>query len=173
MSFATLLIHHIYFHISLFWLICDRGKQESGGDLAAITIQRGREHGIPGYNQFRELCGLPKAQSFEELVSELYIDVIIIKAIPFYFKPWHLCYRTNYFVIKLFTRILTSSKKFTALSTILTSTLAACTKNMFKEPWWDRRLSVSSLTNSRGRKMVTVFSTMSGVFRVRLPLVSY
>jgi peroxidase len=46
--------------------------------LIAITIQRGREHGIPGYNQFREFCGIPKAQSFDELIAEFDQEVIII-----------------------------------------------------------------------------------------------
>jgi peroxidase len=43
--------------------------------LIAITIQRGREHGIPGYNQFREFCGIPKVQSFDELISEFFQEV--------------------------------------------------------------------------------------------------
>ena len=53
----------------------DRGNKPTGGDLIAITIQRGREHGIPSYNKFREFCGLPKAKTFEELSTEVYIDV--------------------------------------------------------------------------------------------------
>lgn len=43
--------------------------------MVAITLQRGREHGIPSYNEFRQFCGLRKAQSFEDLVTEMYIDV--------------------------------------------------------------------------------------------------
>ncbi|XP_032796761.2 peroxidase [Daphnia magna] len=46
------------------------GQKKSGGDLVAIAIQRGREHGIPSYNEFREFCGMPKVQSFDELIDE-------------------------------------------------------------------------------------------------------
>ncbi|EFX83748.1 hypothetical protein DAPPUDRAFT_47883, partial [Daphnia pulex] len=56
------------------------GKEKSGGDLVAITIQRSREHGIPSYNQFREYCGMKKVQSFDELITEfLQKDIDILK----------------------------------------------------------------------------------------------
>lgn len=38
-----------------------------GMDLVTVNIQRGRDHGIPGYNFFRQACGLTKIQSFRQL----------------------------------------------------------------------------------------------------------
>ncbi|CAH1983084.1 unnamed protein product [Acanthoscelides obtectus] len=37
-----------------------------GYDQLSLDIARGRDHGLPGYNQFRELCGYPLATSFED-----------------------------------------------------------------------------------------------------------
>ena len=42
-------------------------KAEFGLDLASINLQRGRDQGLPGYNLFREWCGLPRAETFEQL----------------------------------------------------------------------------------------------------------
>jgi len=38
-----------------------------GMDLVTINIQRGRDHGIPGYNFFRQACGLTRLSSFQQL----------------------------------------------------------------------------------------------------------
>ena len=35
--------------------------------MAAQIIQHGRDHGVPGYVKWREFCGLPAVQSFEQL----------------------------------------------------------------------------------------------------------
>ena len=49
------------------------GKQKPGTglDLVAVNIQRGRDHGIPGYNEMRETCGLGKATKFSEFGKEM------------------------------------------------------------------------------------------------------
>ena len=50
-------------------------KRFTGGlDLVALNIQRGRDHGIAGYNSYRELCGVGKARDFEDLVDYMTQD---------------------------------------------------------------------------------------------------
>lgn len=44
--------------------------EETGFDLIALNIQRGRDHVLPSYNQIRRLFGLKKVTSFKQITSK-------------------------------------------------------------------------------------------------------
>jgi len=44
-------------------------------DLAALNLQRGRDHGIPTYNDIRKKCGIKKALVWEDFDREIPLEV--------------------------------------------------------------------------------------------------
>ncbi|XP_007956199.1 lactoperoxidase [Orycteropus afer afer] len=58
-----------------------------GHDLAAINIHRGRDHGLPGYNSWREFCGLAQPKTLEELDTVLKNKMLAKKLLDLYGTP--------------------------------------------------------------------------------------
>ncbi|XP_039750758.1 peroxidase-like [Pararge aegeria] len=47
-----------------------------GLDVMAVDIQRGRDHGLPGYAHYRALCGLPLPTTFAQLTDVISQEVV-------------------------------------------------------------------------------------------------
>ncbi len=56
------------------------GPPGAGGlDLAALDIQRGRDHGVPNYNSLRTSYGLPRVASFAQITSNPTIQAKLLQ----------------------------------------------------------------------------------------------
>ncbi|KAJ8735975.1 hypothetical protein PYW08_006631 [Mythimna loreyi] len=52
------------------------GELQSASDLPAIDIQRGRDQGLPPYNEYRKICGMPVAHKFKDFEDTMYPDKV-------------------------------------------------------------------------------------------------
>ena len=59
-TFAVGIMHHLF-----------ERERLPGLNLIALNIQRGRDHGLPGYNDFRRYCKLTDARTFDHTANEI------------------------------------------------------------------------------------------------------
>ncbi|XP_051780693.1 thyroid peroxidase [Erpetoichthys calabaricus] len=56
-------------------------------DLASLNLQRGRDHGLPGYNDWREFCGLHRLNTEGDLSTAISNANLIKKLLEIYKHP--------------------------------------------------------------------------------------
>ncbi|KAM9360665.1 uncharacterized protein ABDE67_001280 [Symphorus nematophorus] len=56
-------------------------------DLASLNLQRGRDHGLPGYNKWRKFCGLSEPRNLAELARVLNNTDLAKKLLDLYGTP--------------------------------------------------------------------------------------
>ncbi|XP_043997944.1 thyroid peroxidase isoform X2 [Gambusia affinis] len=56
-------------------------------DLAALNLQRGRDHGLPGYNDWRDFCGLKRIVTLDDLAEVVRDRRVAEKILHLYQHP--------------------------------------------------------------------------------------
>uniref|UniRef100_A0A8D2IIV4 Thyroid peroxidase n=1 Tax=Varanus komodoensis TaxID=61221 RepID=A0A8D2IIV4_VARKO len=56
-------------------------------DLASLDLQRGRDHGLPGYNDWREFCDLPRLRTESDFITVMENRTVVRKIMDLYRNP--------------------------------------------------------------------------------------
>ncbi|XP_060770521.1 thyroid peroxidase isoform X6 [Neoarius graeffei] len=73
--------------------LTERLFQAHGGlplDLGALNLQRGRDHGLPGYGAWREFCGLSVPANESDLIEILENGGLVRKLLALYGTVWNI-----------------------------------------------------------------------------------
>lgn len=99
-------------------------------DLAAMNVQRSRDHGIPGYNEWRKFCNLSDAQTFDDLRKEISSSLVREKLKKLYGHPGKIIRTYNKYIYCPCQLLISSIVKPAVLALIFelgsTSTFLVC-----------------------------------------------
>ncbi len=77
-------------HHRLFETVNAQGETRRN-DLIAINICRGREHGLQGYNAYRQFCGLKRANQFQDFADTMSFESAQkLQMIYKYYTDWRI-----------------------------------------------------------------------------------
>ena len=107
-----------------------------GLDLVALNIQRGRDHGLPGYTEYRKICSVGTGSSFEELSSNISPKVIN-------FHCWYIRVQITFYLFRIFNYYV----EFTNLLMILIHMLVCFWKIQLQVHWLEKHSYVLLETN--------------------------
>lgn len=74
----------VYFNKDVTQKLFQQKKGVCGLDLVSLNIQRGRDHGLPPYIEWRQVCNLGKPESFSDLEGE--VDQVTLKRLSQIYK---------------------------------------------------------------------------------------
>ncbi|CAF0854951.1 unnamed protein product [Didymodactylos carnosus] len=99
-NFVDQIRHH------LFETITNTKADTKRFDLPAMNINRARDHGINGYNAYREWCGFKRAQNFQQFLNFVNVEEIedLKTTYPYVFcKIFHLnkVYENDSFIVDI------------------------------------------------------------------------
>lgn len=68
----------VYFNKEITKKLFKQKEEELCGlDLVTLNIQRGRDHGLPSYPNWRKICGLSIPKSFNDLIDEFDVETLM------------------------------------------------------------------------------------------------